>query len=377
MTLGTVKVVPIILYFLHGNEQSRKGAESMNIVLTEEYKNQTAPVKQHRDEELQYAINKLRSQGRSAYLDVCAQIVHPHRATAELGIGSLSSVELQECGYKHFAAIIPDMLAKEGQEVLVSVHLCEAPGGFIDRTSKWCKQLEISQHTWLATSKADGPPFSSHLLSGNTGQIISDANMQEEETVRSIADKLRDKHVLFITADSDIGTEQDSLELLFNQIYISLDVLESGGLLIIKIMEFYQHGTKLILWLLFNVFGEMCIEKPRVSACCSQAKYVICSNFNKLGYSEKYKKLCQEMRETKNYFILEFPLAWSYWLTDQQNKFTQVKESWQRKAVQVCNILITQAPYLSQHHLHTLIRTCWKDTNIRQFIQEFVKDVFP
>jgi 23S rRNA U2552 (ribose-2'-O)-methylase RlmE/FtsJ len=347
----------------------------MNVALTEEYQTQKTPVQPDRDEKLLYAINKLQSQGRSAYFDVCSQVVHPHRAAGELGIGSLSSVELHECGYKAFAAYIPDLLANARLDKLVSVHLCEAPGGFIDRTSKWCKTLSIGTHSWLATSHAEGEPFSSHLLSEESGQIIADTNLLDAETTEKVRHRLSSEQVWFITGDCNEETEQTVLPLIFTQVYIGLDVLEKGGLFILKIMDFYQHGTKLLLWLLFNVFKHISIEKPKVSACCSSSKYLICCSFNKILYEKQYKQLCKEMRETHNPLMLEFPLSWSYWLTKQQNKFTKVKQAWQKKALQVCNILISEVPYLSKQNLDILLSTCWKDKNIRQFTHEFLKEL--
>lgn len=341
----------------------------MELTLDQSYEEQVDPVKQCRDEKLQFAICKLTSQGRLPYLDACSQIVHPFQIAGHLGIGDISSIELQECAAEEFSKLV-HCLKKQ----FISLHLCKGRG-FIHRTQYWCRKLSIPKPKWISVVDSDCAVFDPELL--QSGQIISGEDITRDETVNRVIEHTRDMNILFITGEIDDKSPENAIfPVIMNQIFVSLEVLADGGLLVIKIQEFYQHETKLVLWLLYNVFQKVSITKPKTSACSNNSKYVVCSCFRRSVYVQKYQETCAKIRKTNNTLLLEFPLGWSHWLTDKQNQYTLIKEKWITKSLHTCNILLTEAPYLSQKELDMLVGICWKDANIRQFMNSFINRIF-
>jgi hypothetical protein len=336
----------------------------MNVVFNQSFKDQKIPVKQHRNDKLQYTLQKLKKQKRDKYIETCFQMIHPHRVVTELGVGSLSALELHECGFDTFKTVIPTLVAQHHETPFVSLHFCAAPGDAIDQTNRWCQLCEITTHSWISIGQGH---FKPHILFDDSGIIVTEVESLE----------LENKPVFFITGNCNHTlTESELIPVLFKQIFQSLDLLTEKGLFIFKITEFYQHETKALLWILFNVFDSVVITKPHVSPCCSSTKYVVCSWFQKSKYVTQFKHIGSANNQgPERLFLIKMPFEWSYWLTGKQNELRIIQEDWQQKALQLCKILINTAPILSELQLKTLLQICWKDVNIREFAQTFLKKI--
>jgi hypothetical protein len=342
--------------------------------LTSDYLTQTDPVLQVRDEKLQYTISKLSAQGKWQYLRTAEQIIDPFSIASTLGAGGASSLALQECAFESCVKHVLCLLSSS-ENKLVSLHLSENTGELIERVGQWCQQLTIEKHIWVATPLSG--PLAPHIVCDQSGVVLSAPDIKDNESVDIVLKHCAKMNtdITIITADCNEAPEQEHIPLLINQVLIALAVLRDSGIFILKIVEFYHHRTKLILWLLFSVFGKVDIVKPRATSVCDTTKYVICHQYKRQEYIDHFQELCNEVRIDDNPSLVEFPLTWSYWLTARQNAFTVIKENAQTKAVQVANMLLHKTPYLSEQSLHDLLETCWLDKNVRRFAQRYIKGI--
>jgi 23S rRNA U2552 (ribose-2'-O)-methylase RlmE/FtsJ len=297
------------------------------------------PVQPVRDEKLMFLLSKMESQGK-AYLRVAEKIVDP--------LSSTTGMEVQECASAQ-------QLVLNGPE-LVSLHLSERNGDFIEQVGQWGKELHL-QHRWVAV------PSSTSLL---PPQLLCDplGAVQAE-----VSPALR---VSVVTVDCDQGPEQEQIPALVRQALTSLMALEGGGFALFKIGEFYQHRTKLILWLLFSLFRTVEIRKPKSSGRCTATKFVVCHDYQRQRYTEQFEALCQAIHADDNLSLLEFPLSWSYWLTTIQNTFTAQREVALKASLRVAQLLLQKKPYLSEQALQNLLERCWMDKNRRGFARQFI-----
>ena len=342
--------------------------------LSLEYLSQVEPVTQLRDEKLQHAISKLKTQGRCAYLRAAEKIIDPLSMAPTLGVGGLSSVALHECAFVICARYILGLLPSS-EDTLLSLHLSENNGEFIDRVRQWCRQLNVGSHHWAAT-QMKGPTLPRVSCDPN-GTILASINPGDGASTDAVLAQClaMESPISIITADCEpTATEQEHIALFVQQVLIALEVLRDQGVLILKIAEFYHHLTKLMLWLLFSVFGAVAIVKPRATPLCDTSKYVLCQRFDRAQYLARFQALCAAIRADHNPSLVEFPLSWSYWLTARQNAFTVARESAQAKAVQVACMLAKKAPFLPETKLQELVETCWLDKNIHQFAQRYLQE---
>lgn len=329
------------------------------------------PVQPIRDERLQYQISKLQSQGRASYLSTAEQIVDPYSISSTLGAGGVESLSLQECAFDACVRHVLRLLSSK-EDRLVSLHLSENNGEFIERIGQWCQQMSIAEHHWLATPLRSA--LAPHIVCDHRGTVIPARDLRDCVDVDLVLTQCREQSQLIsiITADCELSAEHQHGTLFVNQVLIALELLRAGGIFVVKIGEFYQHNTKLILWLLFSVFERVEVKKPLATPVCDTTKYVVCHQYKQSHYEQKFKSLCVNIRSRDNPSLLEFPLSWSYWLTDKQNQFNRIKESYQTKAMQIAQLLLHKTPYLSETSLHDLLETCWLDKNVRKFAQRYI-----
>lgn len=197
-----------------------------------------------------------------------------------------------------------------------SLHLGEAPGGFVQATS----QVAPDDWTWNAVSlNIEGSPKAMlEHLPMKCGNFLNDlpfeGDLLREECAQEVLKRLSCK-AGFVTADGAVEMnhdrlEQDHVDLLFAQTKVALSALSTGGTYVCKFFEGSMFKTVLWIALMTNRFEFVSIIKPKWSRPTNSERYLVCKQFSgddsplpmdgfvsKLWYDDTKKildRLCEE-----------------------------------------------------------------------------------
>ena len=161
-----------------------------------------------------------------------------------------------------------------------SVHICEAPGGFVQ--AAWMRSSSSRSWTWRAVS-LPGPPFPDiECLPVHCGEF-KNGNVLEEDCLPLLAE---DRLATLVTADGATEMDHSHIEeshypLLIAQTKLGLCCLQEGGDMVIK---FYEGGTRntlrWIAWLTTLFRGGVSVIKPTSSRPTNSELYLIGRDFS-------------------------------------------------------------------------------------------------
>ena len=212
------------------------------------------------------------------------------------------------------------------QNPITTLHLAEAPGGFVEATINYRKLYcnEINDKIYAVTispSNSRVPEWKGKILNTNTNLIYSD--ICDEDTISKIIKKMDGNKADFITADGAFDCsenfneqEQVSSKLIFCEVVTALCQQKLNGTFIFKIFDIFDSLTIKLIYFMTNFYGNVYITKPLTSREGNSEKYVIATNFR--GISFIYlKKLINIIKiwnsiENSGYFVndlFEFELS--------------------------------------------------------------------
>lgn len=179
--------------------------------------------------------------------------------------------------------ILPD------QKKIKVAFLAEGPGGFIQAVSYLRKQYNEDEY-FAVTLKSDNK----HLLF-NEGLIkqcekINPKLLQIKyydicQTDNALKFIKKCKKINVVTADGGFEIEeydqqeQQSLKLIFHQLWIALAIQEKGGHFICKIFSSTTYPTMFIIMMCSLFYDEVYITKPLTSRPMNSEKYIIAKQF--------------------------------------------------------------------------------------------------
>lgn len=163
-----------------------------------------------------------------------------------------------------------------------TLHLCEAPGGFVQSS---LLHFNANLQSFVSVSLDSSIKFHKDIKRNKKGIVII-------EDITSVCgsdiihEHTPEKGYEFITADgafdvSDNYEQQEkiSLDLLFNEITIALSSQSVGGTFIIKLFDFFLDKTwRLITWLK-KCYTHVYICKPPSSRPVNSERYCVCIGF--------------------------------------------------------------------------------------------------
>lgn len=184
-----------------------------------------------------------------------------------------------------------------------TLHLCDAPGGFVQavidyKISKY-NNIKTCHTISLTNTKDINVPKYHQLIKNNVNVNIMDhcnGDVTNPYTHLSILKEMKNRTITFITADGGITENGDynnkeniHTQLILCQVFTMCLVLMQGGSFILKIFDIYNDVTVHILYLLILLFDSVEIVKPLTSRPTNSEKYLICKRFDKQKFTTELK----------------------------------------------------------------------------------------
>lgn len=196
--------------------------------------------------------------------------------------------------------LIPKETIFANHNKFFSLHLCEAPGAFITCLNHWLKtNTPTIMWDWLAMTY--NPYYEGHT---NSNMISDDrfirytlkkwffgkdftGDLMNLDNLDSLIEKCKEKgKVNLITADGSINCKNDPGEqekivanLHFCEVVAAVQILETGGNLLLKIFTIFEHETVSLIYMLTCIFKKIHFYKPVTSREGNSEVYVICLDF--------------------------------------------------------------------------------------------------
>ena len=184
------------------------------------------------------------------------------------------------------------------QQKVRSAHVCEGPGGFIQGFLDEAERYKIVHTTSTAITLRPKQPnvpgwkraaqfLQKHKnvkitygLDG-TGDLLRYEN--QDEFIRAC-----EYPVNLFTGDGGFdfsmdydGQEQTIFPLLIASVRIGFEVLQEGGVMVLKFFDMYYAGTRDLVYFLSQHFGKWKLYKPATSRQCNPEIYFIGQQFRK------------------------------------------------------------------------------------------------
>lgn len=187
-------------------------------------------------------------------------------------------------------------VTNNGQQEFTFADICGGPGGFSEyllwRVHSWGESAhgfgitlkgseEMNWHT--EKFRPDIPRHSLTQIDGadGTGDLYKLDNIKQFESI--VLKETRAKGVDLAVADggfdfsgNEAQQELSAQRLLLCEIVTMLTCLKQGGHFVCKFFDILSESTAGLVWLLYQLFDEICITKPLSSRPANAERYIIC-----------------------------------------------------------------------------------------------------
>ena len=197
-----------------------------------------------------------------------------------------------------------DVIPKNVKPCLCSVHLCEAPGGFICALNHHLRSTQRNSfsHFWVANTlnpyyegnALDSCIVDDRLISrtlkswcfgkDNTGDIF-DGDFLTALQAKCFR-TFHERRVNIVTADGSLNCQDDPSEqeaivapLHYSELLCALNVLSAQGNLVIKMFTLFESHSITFMYILCCLFDKVSVIKPSTSKAGNSEVYVIAHNF--------------------------------------------------------------------------------------------------
>ena len=176
--------------------------------------------------------------------------------------------------------------------------IAEGPGGFLqsllDNTIKKNITIENIYAITLISEDKHVPSWNPKIKNNKNINLLYGADdtgdICKYENIENMIQKI-DHKCDIITCDGGIdysdnynSQEINSYEFIYNEIFLSLQIQNEGGTLILKMFDIIYYSSIQLIYLLYNCYDTITIYKPHTSRNTNSEKYIICRNY-------KYNKI--------------------------------------------------------------------------------------
>ena len=174
--------------------------------------------------------------------------------------------------------------------------LAEAPGGFIQsifHLNHLNHNIKMYINTLLNSDK-NIPLWNNIIKRYNLNYLYGkkgNGDLYDYLNCLSMINKIGKNYTYLVTGDggfdysSDYSKqEENSLRLIYSEIFIALNIQKKGGIFICKIFDTFLEKTINLLSLLNISYEKVYIHKPKISRNSNSEKYIVCIGYK--GYNK-------------------------------------------------------------------------------------------
>lgn len=207
-----------------------------------------------------------------------SRLVNPYEK-----IGQVSNIVVEKSISRAFYKLYEILKLNNLGNPQNSLHLCEAPGGFVSATKhlypniNWNAQSLYEGGDKLNISETLEPDNPEKWLRSNTNGDIT--NIETIYSLSNIKYNLITADGGFDVSNDPNNQEQLSFKLIFSEILTALHYQNEKGMLVCKIFDIFTKPTYQIILLLTKYYNNVKIIKPRTSRFTNSEKYIVAKNF--------------------------------------------------------------------------------------------------
>lgn len=216
---------------------------------------------------------------------------------------------------------------KLNKRTIKSLHLAEAPGGFIEAMIFFCKRKGIQLDRCIGMSlidfKNNTPSWNRHFFENRSNICIDygvdNCDMLNPKNLEYFLNKYPPEFDI-ITADggfdfsSDFNKQENQCQtLIISEMLYAIALQKTGGTFILKLFDCYTKLTCEVIYILSTLYEKTYICKPNTSRCANSEKYLVCINYintetNRLKFISFATELLTKSKYIYSMLSLELPL---------------------------------------------------------------------
>ena len=234
--------------------------------------------------------------------------------------------------FHEILCMYPSMCDTETNEVFYSVHLCEAPGGFIGSLNHYIRTRNPNK-PW----KWRGLTLNPYNESNDLGEMVDDdrfiletidkwsfgldntGNVMRWKNILSLERQVREEttQVDLVTADGsrDCQDNPNQQELRVSQLHYcesmaAMRLLSAGGSFVLKLFTLFESQTLCLLNLLACSFSRLHLFKPATSKAGNSEVYLVCLGYHGIdSFSEWHLQKLESAFTLQDHEKSIFPLS--------------------------------------------------------------------
>jgi 23S rRNA U2552 (ribose-2'-O)-methylase RlmE/FtsJ len=200
---------------------------------------------------------------------------------------------------------------------IISLHLAEGPGGFIEALQNYRKKIYQFNDQVFATTL---PPSESRIP-GWKGKVqnINNVNLFYGDICANnyylqVSNMMEKQKADIITADGAFDCSNDfnkqertSSKLIFGEIILALATQKINGSFIIKIFDIFDILTIKMVYFLTIYYNNVYITKPLTSREGNSEKYIVAQNFKGISLNEivKLNNILSIWNKLGDYYVID------------------------------------------------------------------------
>lgn len=190
-----------------------------------------------------------------------------------------------------------------------TLHLAEAPGGFIEATRHIKNKVGSvgdTYYTFSILGDVETPIYNRTLIRDKNVIVLSNKENRGDlyviQNIKDLISKMEKKNIMFITSDGGFTENNDFAmkeqlhhHLIFNEIVTSLFILRNGGSMVLKVFDIFTELTFDYIYLLSYLFCEVYICKPNTSRPTNSEKYIVCKRYKRHLFDVNLQKVIKSI----------------------------------------------------------------------------------